>query len=84
MENVKNLQVQGAWEDGAYGCTIDLLDEWNNVWEKNVQYTARAGDPAPVNKWILEQIATGQFDPVPVFPQPPLPPNVPSDGPAVL
>ena len=65
MDNVKNLRVLCKWEDdGGYNCLIDILDDWTQTWEADVPYTARKGDPAPVNKWIIEQIETGSYDPI--------------------
>jgi hypothetical protein len=88
METVKNLIVICQWQDGAYNCTVDLWDSWTQTWDENVPYCARAGDPAPVNVWILEQIATGAYDPIDACPIPPPPPEPtqPSgqDGPTVL
>lgn len=75
MDNVKNLQVICQWQDGGYNCTISLFDDWTQTWEDNVPYVARSGDPAPVNKWILEQIATGAYDPIDACPVPPPPPE---------
>lgn len=85
MENfAKNLIVVCQWEDGGYNCTVDLWDDWSRAWEPAVNYCARAGDPAPVNQWILEQIATGAYSPIDACPLP-VPPVVdPSDGPVVL
>lgn len=69
MENVKNLKINYQYEDGAYDCILDMYDEWNHVWD-TVPYIARKGDPAPINKWIIEQIDTKQFDPIPLFQEP--------------
>lgn len=85
MSNLaKNLIVVCQWADGAYNCTIDLWDDWNQAWEGSVKYCARAGDPAPVNKWILEQIETGAYAPVEACPVDPIVPPEPSSGPVVL
>jgi hypothetical protein len=62
------------YQDAAYRCTVDIWDEWNQEWD-NVPYCAREGDPAPVNQWILEQIATGAYDPISACPIPPPPPQ---------
>jgi hypothetical protein len=70
METAKNLKVICRWEDGSYNCTVDLLDSWTQTWEQNLSYCARAGDPAPVNLWILEQIKTGAYDPIDACPIP--------------
>jgi hypothetical protein len=75
METAKNLTVICQWQDSAYNCTVDIWDDWNQVWETNVPYTAREGDPAPVNQWILEQIATGAYNPISACPIPPPPPQ---------
>ena len=76
---VKNLIVVCQEPDAAYRCTIDMYDAWNQAWE-TVPYTARRGDPAPVNVWIIEQIDTGAFDPINacVFPPPPEPTEPPT------
>lgn len=88
MENVRNLIVVCVDPDGAYHCTIDLFDPWAQTWEENVPYVARAGDPAPVNQWILEQIATGAYDPINAcpIPVPPVPPSevTGENGPTVV
>jgi len=85
MSNLaKNLIVMCRWADGAYSCTIDLWDDWNQVWELSVSYCARAGDPAPVNKWILEQIEAGSYGSIEACPIPVPPVIEPSDGPVVL
>jgi len=73
MDNVKNLTVICRWQDGAYNCTIDLFDDWTKTWENAVPYTARSGDPAPVNIWIIDQINTGAYDPIDACPIPPTP-----------
>ena len=60
----RNLRVLCQWrDDGGYECVVDLFDEWTQAWEQDVPYVAREGDPAPVNKWIIEQIATGSYGP---------------------
>lgn len=69
MAQAKNLRNISVYPDGAYNCTIDLYDDWTQTWEA-VIYVARKGDPAPVNKWIIEQIETKQFDPIPLFEMP--------------
>lgn len=79
---VKDLVVQCREEDGAYRCTVSLYDAWTQTWEDNVPYIARAGDPASVNIWILEQIATGAYDPISACPSPPPPPPA-GEGPTV-
>lgn len=88
MPVAQNLVVICQWEDGAYNCTVDIWDSWTQTWEKNVPYVARAGDPAPVNQWILEQIATGAYDPIdacPVSPPPPEPTQPDGEnGPTVI
>jgi hypothetical protein len=71
MENVKNLKVICQLEDGAYNCTVDMFDTWAKAWDDNVSYVARRGDPAPVNVWIIEQIATGSYNPIDACPIPP-------------
>jgi hypothetical protein len=82
MNIAKDLVVICQFEDGAYKCTISLYDEWTKTWEADVTYIARAGDPAPVNVWILEQIATGAYNPINACPLPP-PPTPPGEGPTV-
>lgn len=44
-----NLRVVGRYLDGAYRCLIDLDGE-------DCLYTARYGDDAPLNLWILERV----------------------------
>ena len=44
-----NLRNVSRYSDGAYHCTIDIDGE-------ACVYVARAGDPAPLNNWILGQI----------------------------
>ena len=82
MNTAKDLVVNCQFQDGAYKCTISLYDEWTQTWEENIPYAARSGDPAPVNIWILEQIATGAYDPINACPLPP-PPPPPGEGPTV-
>lgn len=83
MENARNLNSVQIMPDGTYICQIELLDAWTGSWE-SVPYCAREGDPAPVNLWILAEIATGQYSISQwVPPEPPQPP-APSEGPAVL
>lgn len=72
MPIAQNLVVICQYQDAAYSCTVDVWDDWNQEWD-NVPYTARAGDPAPVNQWILEQIATGAYNPISACPIPPAP-----------
>jgi hypothetical protein len=72
MEPYKNLVVTCETSDGAYLCTLDLYDPWTQQYD-NVNYVARAGDPAPANIWILDQIATGAYDPISACPIPPDP-----------
>lgn len=68
-EQFKNLRVLCCWEDnGGYNCLVDMWDDWSKAWELDVPYVARAGDPAPCNVWILDQIATGAFDPIAACP----------------
>jgi hypothetical protein len=73
MDTVKNLIVICQWQDGSYKCTVDMYDTWNQVWEENILYVARRGDPAPVNVWIIEQIDTGAYAPISACPIPPAP-----------
>jgi hypothetical protein len=73
MEKVKDLIVICQFEDSAYKCTVSLYDNWTQTWEENVPYIARSGDYAPVNVWILEQIATGAYNPIDTCPLPPEP-----------
>lgn len=83
MENLaKNLIVICRWGDGGYNCTVDLWDSWTQTWESAVPYCARAGDPAPVNQWVLDQIAGGGYDPIEACPIPA--PTFSGDGPTVL
>ena len=81
-EVAKNLRVICQWQDGAYKCLVDIWDNWSQSWDTDCDYCARAGDPAPVNVWILEQIATGAYDPINACPLPP-PPPPPGEGPTV-
>jgi hypothetical protein len=83
-EIVKNLVVKCVDDTKAYICTVDLWDDWSQSWETNVPYVARAGDPAPVNVWIIEQIGTGEYDPIDACPLPPPPAEqVPGSGPVI-
>jgi hypothetical protein len=85
MEIAKNLVVICQFEDGAYSCTVSIFDDWSKTWEENVPYAARSGDPAPVNVWILEQIATGTYNPIDACPLPPPPPTPPlGEAPTVI
>jgi len=61
---VRNLNNICLMPDGAYLCYVDLWNKQIEEWELNVRYVARTGDTAPVNLWILEQIATGNYDPI--------------------
>lgn len=78
MTIAQNLTVICQWQDGAYNCTVDIWDDYTQSWDIDCEYTARAGDPAPVNQWILEQIATGAYNPISACPVPP-----PPEGPTV-
>jgi len=80
METAKNLTVICQYQDGAYSCTVDLWDDWTKTWEENVPYSARAGDPAPVNVWIIQQIDTGAYNPIGPCPLPPPPPPTTQDS----
>ena len=81
--NVKNLKVICKEQIGeGYRCTIDMYDAWTQTWEENIQYVARAGDPAPVNVWIIEQINTGIYDPINACALPP--PPEPTEAPSVV
>lgn len=73
-EVAQNLRVICQWQDGAYKCLVDIWDIYLQSWDTDCEYAARAGDPAPVNVWILEQIATGSYDPISACPIPPPPP----------
>ena len=55
--NITDIQ---AMPDGSYVCRIELFDDWNGTWGE-VPYTARQGDPAPMNCYILSEIATGNY-----------------------
>lgn len=77
MPIAQNLVVICQWQDGAYNCTVDIWDDYSQSWDTDCPYTARAGDPAPVNQWILEQIATGAYNPISACPVPP-PPEKPT------
>jgi hypothetical protein len=70
-EVAKNLRVVCQWQDGAYNCLVDIWDSWSQSWDTDCVYCARAGDPAPVNVWILNQIATGAYNPISACPIPP-------------
>jgi hypothetical protein len=70
-ELAQNLRVVCQWQDGAYNCLVDIWDNWTRSWDADCNYCARAGDPAPVNVWILEQIATGAYNPIEACPLPP-------------
>jgi hypothetical protein len=84
-QNIKNLKVICKEQVGnGYRCTVDMYDPWTQTWEENVPYTARAGDPAPVNQWILEQIATGSYDPISACPIPVPPQDSGSGAPLVV
>lgn len=78
MSNVKNIRNIQILPDGAYLCTIDLYDEWSNLWDE-CQYCARAGDNASANIFILNEINTGNYT-ITEFVEPPVveqvPPNV--------
>ena len=77
MPVAQNLTVICQWQDGAYNCTVDIWDDYSQSWDTDCPYTAREGDPAPVNQWILEQIATGAYNPISACPIPP-PPEKPT------
>jgi len=80
--NVRNLKVICKEQIGdGYICTVDMYDAWTQTWEADVPYGARAGDPAPVNVWIIEQINTGAYDPINACPLPP--PPEPTEAPTV-
>lgn len=74
-EVAQNLRVICQWQDGSYNCLVDVWDDYSQSWDTDCKYCARAGDPAPVNVWILEQIATGSYDPISACPIPPPPPS---------
>jgi hypothetical protein len=63
MPLAQNLSVICQESDGAYICTVDIWDDFSQSWD-NCNYCARPGDQAPVNLWILQQIATGAYDPI--------------------
>ena len=77
MPIAQNLTVICQWQDGAYNCTVDIWDDYTQSWDTDCNYCAREGDPAPVNQWILEQIATGAYNPISACPIPP-PPEKPT------
>jgi hypothetical protein len=68
-EIAKNLVVEYQWNDGAYKCIVDIWNDFSNVYDEQCHYTAREGDPAPINLWILGQIATGIFNPIATQPK---------------
>jgi hypothetical protein len=61
--------------NGAYMCTVDIWDNWTQAWIPAVYYTAVEGDPAPVNQWILAEIAKGTYTIGTYTPPPPPPPK---------
>jgi hypothetical protein len=81
--NAKNITDIYVMPDGSYVCHIELFDDWNNMWE-TVPYAARHGDPAPVNRYILSEIATGNYTISQWSAPEPAQPVVTSDGPVVL
>ena len=66
MMSAANLRNVSRYADGAYHCTIDIDGE-------ACIYVARAGDPAPLNIWILDRIeahlAAGNVIPAFVAPE---------------
>lgn len=84
MSVARNLRDICILEDSSYKCTLDLWDSWVGVWDEGRTYVARANDPAPVNQWVLDQIATGAYDPIEACHIPAPPVADPSDGPVVL
>jgi hypothetical protein len=77
-EIAKNLVVEYQWNDGAYKCIVDIWNDFSNVYDEQCHYTAREGDPAPINLWILGQIATGIFNPIAAEPEPVAPVQSPA------
>lgn len=60
MDIAKNIQDVVRMPDNSFLCKIELFDDWTDTWE-TVPYSARAGDKAPVNNWILSELATGNY-----------------------
>jgi len=60
MTAAQNLTNIVRYDDGSYSCTLELYDDWYKTWEP-ASYIAREGDPAPVNEWIITEIATGNY-----------------------
>jgi hypothetical protein len=83
MEQFKNLVVICQYQDGSYKCTLDIYDEWTKTWS-NTLYVARSGDSAPANVWIIQQIATGAYDPISACPIPVPPQDSGSGSPTVI
>ena len=61
MELARNITNVVRYPDGAHCCDIELFDPWTQTWTA-CKYVARDGDPAPVNQWILGELATGLYE----------------------
>ncbi len=80
----RNLTNIILMPDGAFKCDIELFDAWSAEWSV-CEYAARTGDPAPVNQWVLDEIASGTYEiSVYVPPPPPVAPEPVTTEPTVL
>jgi len=60
LDYVRNIKNVRRTPDGAYRCEIEMQDNLTKEFFPTT-YCARAGDNAPVNTWILEEIETGNY-----------------------
>ena len=68
MFTPSNLHSVSKYQDGAFLCLVTLTPKNGDAAIVDAPYVARVGDSAPVNTWILEQIATMQG--IPDFAEP--------------
>lgn len=61
MDNIRNISRIIKLSDTSYLVKLELFDEWNSIWE-SIYYSVNYNDPAPINKYLTEQLKSGDLD----------------------
>jgi len=72
--NLRNFSKMEIDEDGAYICTLEMYDEFNDTWE-TLPFVYRETDNSKTSRWIKKQIDEGNAPPVTQYVSPPPPPT---------